>query len=236
MRHRVRFKSLSRTSSHRLSLRRSMAQSLFEHGSITSTVQKVKEVRPFVEKLITLARRANGGSLAARKRIISMLNDRAIIPAEHLDDYVQRSDAGRLKVLRSRSGRRYRTGEPKPGLAYTAQSVVHRLINDVAPRFSDRPGGYTRIIKLAKPRIGDGGERAMLQLVGNEEAPTGLSRPDKTARRRRTEARYAFAGRALRSKGKSAPEKPAAAKPESAPEPVEPVAETPDIEKTADES
>lgn len=204
MRHRKGYKSLGRTSEHRLSLRRSMAQSLFEHGSITSTVQKVKEVRPFVEKLITLARHAKGGNLAARKRIIALMNDRAIIPAEHLEDYVQRSDAGRQKVLRSRSGRRYRTGQPRPGLAYTAQSVVYRLINDVAPRFSDRPGGYTRIIKLARTRIGDGGEQAILQLVGGEEAPTGLTRPDKTARRRRVEARYAFAARALRSRGKAA--------------------------------
>jgi large subunit ribosomal protein L17 len=184
-----------------------MAQSLFEHGSITSTVQKVKQVRPFVERLITLARRAHGGNLAARKRIIALMNDRAIIPTEHFEDYVQRSDAGREKVLRSRSGRRYRTGQPRPGLAYTAQSVVHRLINDVAPRFTDRPGGYTRIIKLARTRIGDGGEQAILQLVGGEEAPTGLTRPDKTARRRRVEARYAFAARALRSRGKSSPSK-----------------------------
>lgn len=233
MRHRVRFRSLSRTSSHRLSLRRSMAQSLFEHGSVTSTIQKVKEVRPFVEKLITLARDAHGGSLAARKRIIAMLNDRAIIPAEHFEDYVQRSDAGRHKVLRARSGRRYRTGEPKPGLAYTAESVVHRLINDVAPRYADRPGGYTRIIKLARPRIGDGGDRAILQLVGGEEAPTGLTKPEKTARRRRAEARYAFAARALRSRGKSSPDKPAAEKSEPKPEPA---AETPDTDATTSES
>lgn len=202
MRHRMRFKALSRTSAHRLSLRRNMAQSLFEHGQVTSTIQKVREVRPFAEKLITLAKKAHQGNLSARQRIIALLNDRAIIPDDHLDDYTGRSDAGRQKVLRARTGRRYRTGQPKGALSYTAQSVVHRLINDVAPRFGDRPGGYTRVIRLGRARVGDGGERAVLQLVGDETPPTGLAKPPKSARERKAEARYAFAARALRAHGR----------------------------------
>jgi large subunit ribosomal protein L17 len=179
-----------------------MAQSLFEHGQVISTVQKVKEVRPFAERLITLAKRAHQGSLPDRQRIIALLNDRAVIPADHLEDYTAGSDAKRHKVLRARSGRRYRTGQPKGSLSYTAQSVVHRLINDVAPKLEDRAGGYTRIIRLGRPRIGDGGDRAVLQLVGDEKPPTGLTKPGKSARARRIEARYAFAARALRAQGK----------------------------------
>jgi len=73
MRHRVRFKELSRSSSHRLSLRRSLAQSLFEHGEVTSTIRKVKDVRPFAEKLITLAKKAHQGSVPARQRIVALV-------------------------------------------------------------------------------------------------------------------------------------------------------------------
>ena len=58
MRHRVSGKQLSRTTAHRRSLRRNMAASLFEHGAIRTTEAKAKELRRFVERLITLARRA----------------------------------------------------------------------------------------------------------------------------------------------------------------------------------
>jgi len=207
MRHRVRFKELSRSSSHRLSLRRSLAQSLFEHGEVTSTIRKVKDVRPFAEKLITLAKKAHQGSVPARQRIVALLNDRSLIPADQLDKYTQLSDAGRHKVLRARSGRRHRTGQAKGALSYTGQSVVHRLIHDLAPKFTDRPGGYTRIIRLARTRIGDGGQQAILQLVGDETPPTGVSKPPKTARKRRVEARYAFAARALRGQSRKTSKK-----------------------------
>ena len=61
----------------------------------------------------------------------------------------------RAKTMRMASGRRHRTGDPKGRLAFTAESVTHRLIETVAPRFEDRPGGYTRLIRLAERRIGD---------------------------------------------------------------------------------
>ena len=193
MRHRRAGKQLSRTSAHRLALRRNLAQSLFEHGEVRTTLVKAKETRPFVERMITLARKAHAGSLAARQRLISELNDRAVIPADHQDDYRQRSDAERRKVLRARSGRRHRTGQPRPGQEYTAQSVVHRLINDVVPTFADRPGGYTRIIKLSNRRLGDSGQLAILQLVGTETAATGVPKSKTTsARRRRAGNRHKY--------------------------------------------
>src|SRR3990172_7897735 len=90
MRHRIHHRKLNRTSEHRVALRRNMAQSLFEHGQITTTLPKAKDLRPFVEKLVTLAVRARRlgnagdrtGALAARRSIDSLLTDRAIIPAE----------------------------------------------------------------------------------------------------------------------------------------------------------
>jgi large subunit ribosomal protein L17 len=191
MRHRRSGKQLSRTTAHRLALRRNLAQSLFEHGEVRTTLIKAKETRPFVERLITLARKAHTGSFAAKQQLISELNDRAIIAKDHQEDYLNLSDAQRNKVLRSRSGRRHRTGQPRPGREYTAQSVIHKLINDVAPKFADRPGGYTRIIKLPDRRIGDNGPIAILQLVGTETKATDVPRSKgTTARKRRTTGRY----------------------------------------------
>src|SRR6188474_1643570 len=76
MRHRVRGRQLSRDTEHRKSLRRSLVQSLFEHGSIRTTYPKAKEVRAFAEKLVTLAK---AGTLTARRRAIAMLNDRRLV-------------------------------------------------------------------------------------------------------------------------------------------------------------
>ncbi|MFH1108817.1 MAG: 50S ribosomal protein L17 [Planctomycetota bacterium] len=215
MRHRVHHRKLNRTSEHREALRRNMAQSLFEHGQITTTLPKAKDLRPFVEKLVTLAVRARrlgkagdrAGALAARRSIDGLLTDRAIIPAEHRAAYEGMSDAGRAKSVRMVSGRRYRTGEPKGRLVFTADSVTRRLIEKIAPRFVDRPGGYTRVIHLSDTRIGDSSRLAVLQLVGNEQAPGSLTKPRKSARRRRTDARYAMAVKAAKAwstKGRTA--------------------------------
>ena len=86
MRHLVAHRKLNRTKEHRLALRRNMAQSLFEHGQIRTTLPKAKDLRPFAERLITLALKARSGSLAARQRLISMLGDRAVIPKEHQEE------------------------------------------------------------------------------------------------------------------------------------------------------
>jgi large subunit ribosomal protein L17 len=217
-------KQLSRSTPHRLALRRNLAQSLFEHGEVRTTLVKAKETRPFVEKLITLARKAHAGSLAARQRLISELNDRAIILKDHQGDYDSLSDAQRAKVLRSRSGRRHRTGQPRPGREYTAQSVVHKLMNEVAPKYEGRPGGYTRIIKLPTRRIGDSGSLAILQLVGTETPAQGVPRSKTTtARRKRAAGRYQFMSqRAKKSSTK------AKTKPKSQPEPAAESEEAPD--------
>ncbi len=90
-------------------------------------------MRPFVEKLITLAKRVNAGSKSARIRLVRLLGDRAIIPSEHQAADTEMTAAKRAKVLRARSGRRYRTGEPAKGMNFTAESVVHRLVTTIAP-------------------------------------------------------------------------------------------------------
>ncbi len=150
MRHRIAGRQLSRTSEHRLAMRRNMVSSLFEHETISTTIQKAKEVKPFAEKLITLAR---NGTLASRRRAIAMLNDRAIYTEE--------------------DGKMVKTG-----------TVIGKLFSDLGPRYLDRPGGYTRIIKLAKRRLGDNGQLVLLQLVGPEKSSEAKGGKKKSGRRK----------------------------------------------------
>ena len=137
MRHRVAGRQLNRTSEHRLAMRRNLASSLFEHETISTTVQKARQVQSFAEKLITLAKK---GTLAARRRAISLLGNRAIY----------KDDDGKL---------------------VKSTTVVSKLFSEIGPRYLDRPGGYTRIIRLSKKRLGDNGQLVLLQLVGQQEEP-----------------------------------------------------------------
>ncbi len=112
-----------------------MAQSLFEHETISTTIEKAKEIKPFVEKLITLAKK---GKLEHRRRAISLLGNRDII------DY-------------------------EDGQANKKGTVVGKLFSELGPRYLDRPGGYTRIIRLSLRRLGDNGELVLFQLLGADE-------------------------------------------------------------------
>ena len=193
MRHRTGYSRINRTTAHHRAMQRNLAQSLIQHGQVRTTVQKAKDLKPFMERLVTLARKAKDGSITARRQIHKLLSDRSMIPAEHQSEYDDLSMAKRKRALRAPSGRRHRVNKPRGKLAFSGESVLHRLINDVAERFSDRPGGYTRLIKLPKRRIGDGGEQAIVQLVGEEESPGSVTKPAQSARRRRADARYSLA-------------------------------------------
>jgi large subunit ribosomal protein L17 len=171
----LRGRQLSRDTEHRKSLRRSLAQSLFEHGEIRTTLPKAKEVRPFIEKLITEARL---GTLTARRRVIAMMRDRRLVDEDQ---------------------------------EFTGQTVVQKLFSDIAPKFADRNGGYTRIIKLNEHRIGDGGSIVVLQLLTQDNPiPKGTIRRSAGLRRKRNQRRQEMAGRVGKGGGKPA-EQPAAA-------------------------
>jgi len=178
----MRGRQLSRDTEHRKALRRNMAQSLFEHGKIRTTVAKAKEIRPFVEKLITLARR---NDLTARRRVIALMQDRRVTDEEQ-------------EFITNEKGREL--------------TVVMRLFNEVAPKFGDRQGGYTRIIKLPEHRIGDAADLVLLQLCTEESAPKGSARRSAGLRRKRTERRNQFASKAIKGDrgGSSAKTKPEA--------------------------
>jgi len=136
MRHRVAGRRLGRTMEHRLAMRRNMVSSLFQHETISTTIEKAKEVKPFAEKLITLAKK---GTLPARRRAIAQLGNRDII-------------------------------EYEDGKAVRKGTVVGKLFSELGPRYLDRPGGYTRIIRLSLRRLGDNGQLVLLQLIGADEA------------------------------------------------------------------
>jgi large subunit ribosomal protein L17 len=130
MRHLKAGRRLSRNASHRRSLFRNLTLALIRHERIITTVEKAKELRPFVEKLITLAKK---GTLHARRLVIARLGSTA---KAELDP-----DADETETL------------------------VQKLFKEIGPRFADRPGGYTRIIKRPERRLGDAGRTAYIELL-----------------------------------------------------------------------
>ena len=145
MRHRVAGRKLGRHTNHRIAMWRNMAVSLLTHKQITTTIPKAKSLKPFVEKLITAAKK---GDLASRRRVIKMIGDPIMIKKED-DPDVQRNRFGEV------------TGGPK---------VVKYLFDEIAPKYADRVGGYTRIIKLGR-RISDSSEMVLLEWVETVAAP-----------------------------------------------------------------
>ena len=141
MRHRKAHRKLGRVSEHRTALLRNQAEALLRHERIETTVPKAKELRPYVERLITIAKRGvrandpKGVSLSARRLVMrDVLNE----------------------------------------------TVVTKLFNELAPRFMERPGGYTRILKLGHRR-GDAAEVAQIELIGSEFDPKQAEAEKKAA-------------------------------------------------------
>ena len=180
MRHRVYGKHLSRDDDHRRAMIRNLAAGLFEHGKIETTLPKAKAVQPFIEKIITIAKK---GTYRARRRIEAKINDRAIhswvadpnVPDARKDNpYFDLPDQSDIEFNRY-------------GEVRKAPRLVQHILTKVAPLFADRDGGYTRIVKLSKHRLGDGADLVLLELVGREEGPQiggGRSRRREQADRR----------------------------------------------------
>lgn len=197
MRHRKAGYKLNRTTAHRQAMLRNMAASLFEHGQITTTVPKAKALQPFVEKIVTKAKR---GDLHARRRVISMLGqDRQAFAWSHVPKNATEEERERIESQReftegffdipaSDEIERNRYGEIRK-----APRLVKHIFDNVAPRFADRAGGYTRIVRLGRHRLGDAAELCVIQFVGNEEGPEIGGRP--STRRRQADKRTAFAAK-----------------------------------------
>lgn len=131
--HNVAHRKLGRLTEHRIALLRNQATALLRHERIETTMPKAKELRPFVERLITIAKRGNaggakGGSLHARRLVAVDIQDR---------------------------------------------EVLGKLFETIAPRFAERPGGYTRILRVGFRR-GDAAEVAQVELVDYEYTPKAV--------------------------------------------------------------
>jgi large subunit ribosomal protein L17 len=160
---------------------RNLAAGLFEHGQIETTLPKAKAVQPFVEKIITIAKR---GGFNSRKRIEQLINDRKIhswVADPNVPDTAKQNDYFDLPNESDIEFNRY-------GEVRKAPRLVQHILSVVGPKFADRDGGYTRIVKIGKRRLGDGTDLCILQLVGEEEGPQlggGESRRRTQKQRRR---------------------------------------------------
>ncbi len=233
MRHRIHGKQLCRDSEHRTAMLRNLAAGLFEHGQIETTLPKAKAVQPFVEKIITIAKR---GDLNARRRIEQLINDRKIhswVADPNVPDAAKQNAFFELPAESDIEFNRY-------GDVRKAPRLVQHIMTQVASKFTDRDGGYTRIVKIAKHRLGDGTDLVILQLVGEEEGPQiggGDSR-----RRTQKQRRRDFAAKVLASATPEVAEAPAEeiepevadSAPEVAEETTEEVSESPATEASSD--
>ena len=147
MRHGKALRKLGRTTAHRMSLLRNLSTSLFDKERISTTLPKAKELRPFAEKLITLARRDN---LHARRMVARSIQDKG---------------------------------------------VLKKLFDSLGPRFAQRNGGYSRILKLGW-RSGDGAEMAIVELLGSEPVFDRGDKKGKKAKKEKKAAASAAAGAA----------------------------------------
>jgi large subunit ribosomal protein L17 len=142
MRHLKRTAKLGRKSDHRNAMLANLVGSLIKHKRVTTTLAKAKAARSVAEKMVTLGKK---GTLHARRLAAARLHTR-----------------GRSLELRKDGYKKWRQNE----------DVVRILFEDIAPVFKDRHGGYTRIVKLAHRRIGDAGQKAILEWV---ELPSGAA-------------------------------------------------------------
>ena len=135
-------------------------------GRIVTTLEKAKEVRPLVEKCITLARRALPALEASREFGTEAERQTEAWKTWRKSADYKKWNAAVAPVVNARRRALVLLGD---------KQAVRILFNDVAPRFADRNGGYTRILRLAKPRLGDNGTRAILELVGVNDRTTRAS-------------------------------------------------------------
>lgn len=174
MRHRLKGRKLGRNGSHRKAMFQNMACSLIKSlrvdedepnvprnpGRIITTVAKAKELRPFVEKLITLARKSLAHEQNAEQYATSAEKDTSEWKSwRESEQWQQWAQAMAPAVnLRRRAFALLRDDE-----------AVDILFDELRELFADRPGGYTRIVRLAEVRLGDAGQKAMIEFVGEND-------------------------------------------------------------------
>jgi large subunit ribosomal protein L17 len=168
MRHQKAHRKLGRTSEHRMSMLRNLAVSLINSREerIVTTLPKAKELRPFVERAITLSRKANGleGEDSGARALHLRRQAAGFFHAGNMQQSALTGKRGQLRLPRT------------AGVA-----ALKRLFDELGERYKDRPGGYTRIFKLGR-RAGDNAELAIIELVDNQSEREAL----EAARKRKT--------------------------------------------------
>lgn len=171
MRHRRRGRKLGRNPNHQRALLRNLASALFlterdaefdenapkVKGRIITTLEKAKEVRPLVERCITIARRSQAAQDEARRFATDAERGTEAWRTWRKGEQWKQWNAAIAPVVAARRRALVLLGD---------KAAVRILFADIGPRFIDRPGGYTRILRLCKPRLGDAGTRAILEFVG----------------------------------------------------------------------
>jgi large subunit ribosomal protein L17 len=174
MRHRRRGRKLGRNPNHQRALLRNLASALLlterdaefddnkpkVKGRIVTTLPKAKEVRPLVERCITIARRALPSLEEAQRYGTQAERNTEAWKSWRASDQWKKWSAAMAPVVTARRRCLVLLGDKK---------AVRVLFETVAPRYVERNGGYTRIMRLAKPRLGDAGTRAILEFVGEHD-------------------------------------------------------------------
>ena len=192
MRHRRKGRVLGRSPSHQRALLRNLASALMltereteageagapkVSGRIVTTLAKAKEVRPLVERCVTIAKRGLEASGKAREFATTAARDSAEWKRWRESDAWTRWAQAAAPAVKARRRVVQLLGD---------KQAARILFERIAPRFTDRPGGYTRILKLATPRLGDAGPRAILEFVGGDVGAAQAPAPRVEARPART--------------------------------------------------
>ncbi|MCA8915943.1 MAG: 50S ribosomal protein L17 [Planctomycetes bacterium] len=146
MRHRNRGRKLGVSPSHRKAMGRNMVQALIDHERIVTTVEKAKQFQPLAEKIIHLGKTDNLNNV---RRVVKLAGNRKL---ENEVTATETAGEGKDKVTKTRS---------------LAKTTIQKLFRDIGPRYKERNGGYTRIIRMARTRVGDNASQCIFELVAS---------------------------------------------------------------------
>ena len=164
MRHGRAGRHLKRTSGQRRALYRNLMTELFRHEQIRTTEAKARAIRPLAERLVTTARKGRAERVVelAQQRNIERLS--AWFSPERAKQLIDCVDQGNNEALERMAGGFALHARRQVLATLTDKKIAHKLVDEIAPRFEERPGGYTRMFKLGM-RKGDSAEMALLELV-----------------------------------------------------------------------
>lgn len=164
MRHLKRTAKLGRKSQHRNMMLSNLVSSLIKHRRITTTLAKAKAAQQVAERMVTLGKRGNAAATAAESAADAKAKASGLADNVHCRRLVAARLHQQPRSLFKSKAERLKWKEN--------EDVIHILFDLIAPTFKDRQGGYTRIVKLAVPRRGDAGLKAILEFVGFESQAT----------------------------------------------------------------